>query len=167
MPVSGERRSSVGVSHYRCQGCREYRQRPEFSRLGLGSVCSQACALAAANRLTIGRSSAPVMKPVLKQRPAKADIPLAVRLEVGVRDRGRCRVCGIKRRLHLHHVQLRAQGGLHVPQNLVTLCLDDHALVHTDTPYYQPILRALIWLDYVEGRHLDLNQTIRFLQKAA
>jgi 5-methylcytosine-specific restriction endonuclease McrA len=53
-------------------------------------------------------------------------------------------------------VTYRSQGGPHEPWNLVTLCRCCHALAHTDKHRYQPALRALIWIQYTEGRYLTL-----------
>lgn len=138
---------------YRCQGCREYFRRPEYRRAGLGSVCSSQCLLAVAERK-------PAHPP---QRQAPSGPSRATRVEVARRDRGRCRYCGTRRDLHLHHVNLRSHGVDHQPHNLISLCQRCHAKVHTDTRRYQPLLRAVIWCNYVEGTHLSVPQAQRLL----
>ncbi|GAB3863569.1 hypothetical protein GCM10028801_31510 [Nocardioides maradonensis] len=56
------------------------------------------------------------------------DIPASVRREVAARDnwtlegQAACRVCGQWLETPgLHHIRFRSQGGLHVPENLVTV----------------------------------------------
>lgn len=46
------------------------------------------------------------------------------------RDNGRCQVTGCPSRLdlHIHHMTPISQGGAHVPNNLVSLCVFHHAL---------------------------------------
>jgi hypothetical protein len=68
----------------------------------------------------------------------------------------RCRYCGTRRNLHAHHIAYRSQGGTDDPHNLITLCNDHHDLVHTNKGLWQPLLRAYIWLLYIEGRRLFL-----------
>lgn len=146
------------MSSYRCQGCRTYRPRPEYARIGLGSVCGPACAKLAMNKTRT--------HPARYPQPAQPsdDIPRPVRSQVAARDHSRCRGCGTNRDLHLHHIQYRSQGGDHVPHNLVTLCFHCHTLVHTNSHRYQPLLRGLLWLDYVEGRHLKLGHVTHLLE---
>lgn len=118
---------------YRCVGCREYRPRPEYQRFGLGSVCSPDClALVRAKRK--------------KRAPAKpADQPPPeVREVVLDRDRYRCRFCGTVYQLHLHHISYRSEGVDHSPGNLITLCSEHHAVVHTDKRRWQPVCRAYV-----------------------
>ena len=71
------------------------------------------------------------------------------------RDR-RCRYCGTVRNLHVHHIDYRSQGGTHDLHNLIVLCKRHHDLVHTDKGVWQPVLRAYIWLLYIEGRAMFL-----------
>lgn len=71
------------------------------------------------------------------------------------RDR-RCRYCGTIRNLDVHHIEYRSQGGNDDPHNLIVLCSRHHELVHTDKGVWQPILRAYIWLLYIENRRLFL-----------
>ncbi|HEY3497062.1 MAG TPA: HNH endonuclease signature motif containing protein, partial [Polyangiaceae bacterium] len=59
-------------------------------------------------------------------------IPPSVRRMVLRRDGGRCRVPGCRHAVYVdaHHIQLRAEGGRHDPENLVTLCGAHHLAVH-------------------------------------
>jgi 5-methylcytosine-specific restriction endonuclease McrA len=98
------------------------------------------------------------------KRPATtSSVTDLTRHKVLVRDRHRCRYCGTTNSLHLHHIDYRSQGGSHDEHNLIVLCNTHHDLVHTDKGVWQPILRAYIWLVYVEGRRLfllDVNRLV-------
>lgn len=72
------------------------------------------------------------------------DIPGAVRKFCYERDLERCRLCGSNRNHHLHHIMYRSQGGPHTPDNLITLCMDCHAVVHGYKGFYQEVLRGLL-----------------------
>ena len=84
------------------------------------------------------------------------DVSAHVRDEVMVRDRLRCRFCGSRRELHLHHISYRSEGVDHSPHNLITLCRHHHEVVHSDKRRWQRICRAYIWRIYVEGRPMFL-----------
>jgi 5-methylcytosine-specific restriction endonuclease McrA len=60
------------------------------------------------------------------------DIPAATRRRVLARDNYRCRCCGDEELvgLTLHHVRYRSHGGDHSDDNLVTLCIHCHTLIH-------------------------------------
>jgi hypothetical protein len=59
-------------------------------------------------------------------------IPPAIRRLVLRRDHGRCVVPGCRHAIHvdLHHLDTRAEGGQHDPENLVTLCGAHHRALH-------------------------------------
>lgn len=75
-------------------------------------------------------------------------IPQKVRDEVYARDGGLCRMCGSwGENLALHHVEYRSEGGLHVPENLVSVhwmyaprC---HEVAHGSKRLWQPILKVV------------------------
>jgi 5-methylcytosine-specific restriction endonuclease McrA len=60
------------------------------------------------------------------------NIPASTRERVLERDRNQCRSCGTggENKLTLHHIVYRSQGGGHLEENLVTLCLDCHRDIH-------------------------------------
>lgn len=68
----------------------------------------------------------------------------------------RCRYCGTRRNLHVHHIDYKSQGGNNDLHNLIALCVEHHDLVHTNKGLWQPLLRAYIWLLYIESRRLFL-----------
>lgn len=59
-----------------------------------------------------------------------ANINKEVRKRVYRRDGYRCALCDDPRRLQIHHVVMRSQGGPDGEMNLITLCPRCHALCH-------------------------------------
>lgn len=73
------------------------------------------------------------------------DIPTAVRKQVHDRDGHRCRWCGrTNAGLHIHHINYRSAGGGHEPENLISLCVDHHQMVHTNKQVYPAMLNELL-----------------------
>lgn len=63
----------------------------------------------------------------MRSKRAKAlDISQKVKKAVWERDHGRCILCGSSRAMPNAHYISRAQGGLGIEQNIVTLCFDCH-----------------------------------------
>lgn len=60
------------------------------------------------------------------ERSRACDIPQAVKRAVWARDRGRCILCGNKAAMPSAHFISRAEGGLGIEQNIVTLCGECH-----------------------------------------
>ena len=60
------------------------------------------------------------------ERSKACDIPPAVKRAVWWRDRGRCILCGNKAAMPNAHYISRAEGGLGIEQNIVTLCHECH-----------------------------------------
>lgn len=58
-------------------------------------------------------------------RKKATDIPVEVRMEVAIRDNGNCIICGKSGVPNAHYIK-RSQGGLGIPQNIVTLCPKCH-----------------------------------------
>lgn len=54
----------------------------------------------------------------------------ALRRRVLARDDHRCRACGGRHCLHVHHIKFRTHGGRTLIVNLISLCEHCHALVH-------------------------------------
>jgi Holliday junction DNA helicase RuvB len=57
-------------------------------------------------------------------------IPLPLRRKVLARDGHKCRLCGSRHRLHIHHIIPVSMGGLTELDNLITLCRSCHARAH-------------------------------------
>ncbi len=64
--------------------------------------------------------------------PRDVTTPPAMRRRVLARDGHRCRGCGGKHGLMVHHIHFRSRGGRTRMTNLITLCSHCHALVHAD-----------------------------------
>lgn len=142
-----------------CSFCRGYIERDDAIRIGIVSFCSQECV---AGYRTKGRSRKSVgaaRTTTKKRRSSKQQIPKELRDNVIAADGGICRSCGSKYSLHCHHVIYRSQGGKHERHNLITLCHDCHALVHSNKKIYQPILLGMIWLrDVMSDNSVTLQQ---------
>lgn len=59
-----------------------------------------------------------------------ANVPNEIRRAIYRRDGYACALCGNPRFLAIHHVVPRGEGGGNMPQNLITLCRNCHALAH-------------------------------------
>lgn len=152
-------------SKARCAGCREYKIRSELSAVGLSSVCkdSEAC-----RRIILDKHKASMQKRAVSDEKKTHKPRLHQRLRKTVRNRDEtCRFCGTEGyRLEIHHISYRSQGGPDVAWNLILLCDEHHRLVHSSKKYWQPVLRAYIWLHYIEGRKgLQISGVERILKK--
>lgn len=139
-------------SKRRCVGCKNYFPVAQLLR---GNVCSEEC------RRDLYRRRSP--RPQTPMRTGTSTLQPTLRERIIKRDRDRCRRCGTAHSLHVHHIDYRSQGGPDEEWNLITLCDGCHAEVHTDKRRYQPLLRAYIWLVYVERRKLSVLQIERWL----
>jgi 5-methylcytosine-specific restriction endonuclease McrA len=63
-------------------------------------------------------------------------IPKILRLEVWLRDKGKCTQCGAKDKMHYHHIKRFSDGGLHTKDNIKLLCAPCHAEEHKGEPSY-------------------------------
>lgn len=62
-----------------------------------------------------------------------------------LRDKGKCRLCGSKDDLHLHHINGRGKDKTNNVDNCVILCKKCHLdKVHKNNKYYRPYLNELI-----------------------
>jgi 5-methylcytosine-specific restriction endonuclease McrA len=141
-------------SKRRCRFCREYFPTAQFLRGA--PFCSAECM---AGKLVAERRPRPATPQ--KTRTRTRSLPAHAKVKIRSRDGDACRFCGITRNLHVHHIDYLSQGGSSEPHNLVTLCGEHHALVHSDKRTYQPICRAYIWSLYVEGKRRNLPQLMR------
>ena len=83
-----------------------------------------------------------------------------IRKAVYRRDGYQCAVCGDPRRLQVHHIQKRSQGGGNEQMNLVTLCPTCHALAHginlADIPFTKEDVDQVI-VEYMSDLYADLG----------
>lgn len=120
----------------KCAGCGERIERSEALRRGIQSFCDGSCVAILADRRKA--FSGPV------RRSGGNPMPSGLRDEVVASDGARCRACGTRQNLHVHHVRYRSEGGKHEKSNLVTLCLHCHDMVHSNKRLYQPALLRLV-----------------------
>ena len=59
-----------------------------------------------------------------------ANVSNHTRKAVYARDHYRCALCDSPRGIQIHHVIPRSQGGGNQPDNLITLCMYCHAVIH-------------------------------------
>ena len=92
----------------------------------------------------------------MKSARSKAcDITQSVKRKVWERDGGHCIICGSPYSMPNAHFISRAQGGLGIEQNIVTLCVNCHH-AYDNTPQ-RPIYREYIknYLQVVYGAEWD------------
>ena len=81
--------------------------------------------------------------------------PDKLRRRVLWRDRHRCRCCGSRANLTVHHKKWRRYGGRTVARNLLTLCEHCHSLVHARLLLIRGTIEGgLLFLD-ARGRELE------------
>ena len=51
------------------------------------------------------------------------------------RDGWRCQFCGCMQQLQVHHIQFRSHSGDDSEENLITLCVDCHGVLHLNSSY--------------------------------
>ena len=51
--------------------------------------------------------------------------------QVMERDGWRCQACGSMQNLQVHHLKFRSHSGSDIEQNLITLCAQCHARIHS------------------------------------
>lgn len=83
-----------------------------------------------------------------------------VRKAIYRRDGYQCAVCGDNRRLQVHHIRKRSQGGGNEQMNLITLCEKCHALAHginlADIPFTKEDVEQTI-VEYMSDLYADLG----------
>jgi 5-methylcytosine-specific restriction endonuclease McrA len=127
----------------RCKTCGIYQNKEIAIRIGLSSFCSKDCYNQAFNTQN--------KKP--KRRTAKSIDP-NLRQRVFDADGRRCRLCGEREDravLHAHHVVYRSEGGPDELENLLTLCVLCHDIVHSNKRFYQPLAKRIIALREVDN----------------
>lgn len=141
-------------SKLKCSGCKSYFAASDmFRQARMQSYCSEECFWGRNSSRTSRKP--PKNRPTTIRKPKASDIPDELRKKVKGRD-GSCRFCGANYGLHLHHVVYRSQGGKHEESNLILLCNEHHALVHSNKKRWFPVLMAYIWTFYQDGSRLPV-----------
>lgn len=141
-------------SKRRCVVCRNYYPPEEMRVVSVSSICSDECLR------THSKPKPPRVRP--RKTATVRRLPTALRESIRTRDKKSCRFCGRSTgRMEIHHIEYRSQGGADVAHNLILLCEDHHRLVHSSKRYWQPILRAVIWMHYVGRISLTIPEAER------
>lgn len=138
-------------SKARCKGCKQYRYQKVMRKVGLSYYCPTCKPQQARNTTRRSESG----------KHAAKSIPPWLRQEVLDRDGRMCRWCGTSSGVELHHILYRSQQGKHENGNLITLCGSCHKGergVHSNKALYQPVLRAIIWRQYVHREYVTVPQ---------
>jgi 5-methylcytosine-specific restriction endonuclease McrA len=75
------------------------------------------------------------------------------------RDGWKCRSCGLRQNLHVHHIQYRSHSGPDESWNLITLCNQCHEAVHRDD-----LTPVQIGKNGDDGGAIDANMPMGFLR---
>lgn len=144
----------------RCTVCKGYFPRSSFYGAG---CCTEECfrELQEMGRRRRQRRSASTKKRWENHRK-RSSISGDLKRRVRNRDGNCCRYCGSPRNLHVHHIEYLSQGGANRAINLITLCDEHHAVIHSDKRRYQPLCRGYIWLLYVEGIKATISEVERW-----
>src|ERR1039458_1702127 len=91
---------------------------------------SQAMLLTTATVVTLDQHEPTRVTPLLQRLPIEEYRALCK--SILQRDCWKCRSCGSRNALHIHHIVFRSQGGPDEAWNLITLCSSCHHGVHQD-----------------------------------
>lgn len=150
------------ASVYKCTGCKKFFPKEDvYKSSGMQNFHSEECLKVYQGRKPASNGGRESSHP--KRR--KSDIPADVRAAVLKRDGLRCRWCGTRSHLHLHHIIYRSGGGKHTAENLITLCQRHHDAVHSDKETYQPACQGVVWLYYYAGRLITVPEYIRWMAR--
>jgi hypothetical protein len=83
-----------------------------------------------AARLTCGAKLIDLATEGFAEQCVGGTMPAAVRRAVLARDRGRCRICGRRRYVDVHHLEPQSEGGAHSRRSCCCLCTTCHAALH-------------------------------------
>ncbi len=95
-------------------------------------------------------NTGPEVPPEERDQPVSA----AQRLAILARDGYRCRCCGSKLNLTIHHIIWLLFGGRSVDDNLLTTCEDCHSLVHARLLFIRGSVRNGLKFTDADGREL-------------
>jgi len=127
------------MAKLKCASCGLYSDAESSIRVGIQSYCAPAC------RWTKVKN---------RSKPRKRSSGTDQKTRRRVRDRDQtCRFCGTYKDLHVHHIVYRSQGGSDDPTNLITLCAEHHAVVHSDKKRFAPLCLGVVWLTYQGQRY--------------
>lgn len=84
-------------------------------------------------------------KPKIKKHKRET-VSTYTALEVLMRDKNSCRLCGVQREVQIHHIVYRSQDKTRINDvsNCITLCSNCHRLVHSNKKKYMEVLKQII-----------------------
>lgn len=142
---------------------------------GISGFCSDSCLKSLQQRAReknarkLDRKSQVIENKKAKRGPnyrrKRRSVQRALKDAVLSRDGRRCRRCGRNTDLEVHHIRYRSQGGRDEERNLITLCLRDHQLVHSDKKVWQPVLLELVRRYYDLGQNLYVGQVQSIMRR--
>lgn len=84
-------------------------------------------------------------KPIKKVSSKRIFVTKETYNKVLERDKGKCRLCGTSKDLHLHHINGRGKNLTNNINNCIMLCQHCHLeVVHKNQKEYRPILKEMI-----------------------
>ncbi len=98
---------------------------------------------------------------LMSKRSRACDIPPKVKKAVWIRDNGRCVFCGRLGNPNAHFIS-RAEGGLGIEQNVLTLCMDCHRRYDqtTDRKALKEYFTA-----YLKSQYVDWDESKLYYKK--
>lgn len=155
----------MAVARVRCAHCRNYVRREEvYHDSGMTRICSEDCLTAYMERRRVSARAKERTREKARPRKKANTLDPLLRKKVRARDGNVCRYCG-QRGEQVHHILYRSQGGPDCPNNLILLCTEHHMLVHSNKRHWQPILLAVLWMGYVQGRWMTVPEAERHLAR--
>lgn len=95
----------------------------------------------------------------MKHKQTKAtSIPAYVKVEVFSRDRGRCVYCGSPYGQPNAHFIPRSKGGLGIPENILTLCLECHHRFDFGRRQEREGMKKF-FAEYLQSKYPDWDET--------
>lgn len=91
----------------------------------------------------------------MHKRTKACDIPQNVKQIVWERDREQCIICGSNKAMPNAHYIARSHGGLGIPENIVTLCMNCH--YQYDHTSNRKEYRALI-KNYLKSKYSEWDE---------
>jgi 5-methylcytosine-specific restriction endonuclease McrA len=149
-------------SRRRCRVCRNYFPVEVLYIQNLSAVC-RTCAGEHAEREERELPPELSLREPERLKHRVGDPSPSRREEIYKRDGNVCRLCGKQGfGMGVHHIRYRSESGCtNDPWNLVLLCEEHHKLMHSSKDSWQPVLLAMMWLEYVEGQHLRVLEALR------
>ena len=137
----------------KCGNCKKFIQKEDAVKSGISYFCNSDC------------RSNKALSQFQKAKTRKVDLDSA-REEVFARDGFRCRYCGGKKNLVVHHVIYRSEIKNRQWQeeisNKISLCNEPCHLtiIHGNKKKYQPLCLKIIWLREIYGDKITLIKDI-------